>query len=93
MEVLTRLLEEQATYYPLETLGTDEDALQEMLDSMTDEMESEEKKEKMPKPGDAPVSEISEQWALLITCKDEDEQLTLLERFQEEGLQCRVLIS
>src|SRR5262249_20342877 len=34
-----------------------------------------------------------EQWLVLVTCKDEPDQLALLERFQAEGLSCKALMS
>jgi hypothetical protein len=42
---------------------------------------------------DAANEEIPEQYAIMITCQDEQEQTQLLEKFIEEGLQCRALIS
>jgi hypothetical protein len=33
-----------------------------------------------------------EQFLVLITCRDEEHQVELLERFNEEGLQCRALM-
>lgn len=35
----------------------------------------------------------AEQFLVLIECRDEDQQTALLERFQEEGLSCRALLS
>ena len=37
--------------------------------------------------------DIPEQYAILITCQNEHEQTDLLERFIEEGLECRALLS
>jgi hypothetical protein len=34
-----------------------------------------------------------EQWLILITCRDERQQVELLARFQAEGLACRALLS
>ena len=34
-----------------------------------------------------------EQYLILVTCADEAEQLTLLERFQQEGLKCQAKIA
>jgi len=36
---------------------------------------------------------IAEQWLVLITCRDEQHQLELLQRFKEEGLPCKALLS
>lgn len=37
--------------------------------------------------------ELRSNWAVVVTCRDEAEQLTLLHRFTEEGLECRALVS
>jgi hypothetical protein len=42
---------------------------------------------------DAANEEIPEQFAIMITCESEQEQAQLLEKFIEDGLQCRALIS
>ncbi len=36
---------------------------------------------------------ITEQFAVMITCADEKEQITLLRRFKQEGLICKAVIS
>jgi hypothetical protein len=36
---------------------------------------------------------IPEQWLVLVTCRDEKEQVEMLERFRREGLECRALLS
>jgi hypothetical protein len=52
--------------------------------------ENEEELERMRKP----IGQVvPEQWMLLVMCKDENEQLELLERFQGEGLECEVLLA
>ena len=35
----------------------------------------------------------AEQWLVLVTCRDEGQQVELLKRFQGEGLECRALLS
>jgi hypothetical protein len=45
------------------------------------------------KPVKAGEDVIPEQYAIMITCASEQEQAQLLEKFIEEGLQCRALIS
>jgi ParB-like chromosome segregation protein Spo0J len=42
---------------------------------------------------DKPEPKIIEKYMVLIECADEQEQLDLLEKFHEEGLNCRALIS
>jgi hypothetical protein len=36
---------------------------------------------------------IPEQYLVLVTCRDEKQQVELLQRFQAEGLECRALLS
>jgi hypothetical protein len=43
-----------------------------------------------PRPG---VEDIPEQWLVLVTCRDEQQQMELLERFRREGLECKALLS
>ena len=43
-----------------------------------------------PRPG---IVNVPEQWLVLVTCRDEKQQVELLERFRREGLECRVLVS
>src|SRR5262249_51730619 len=43
-----------------------------------------------PRPGE---QDIPEQWLGLVTCRDEKQQVALLERFQREGLDCKALLS
>jgi hypothetical protein len=38
-------------------------------------------------------TDCPEQWLVLITCRDEQHQVELLQRFQTEGLPARALIS
>jgi hypothetical protein len=48
------------------------------------------------KPADSNESAASANWErflILITCRDEREQVELLRVFQEEGLTCRALLS
>ena len=41
----------------------------------------------------ADVDNISSQWAIMITCGSESEQSELLQRFSNEGIECKALIS
>ncbi len=52
------------------------------------ELEAEEEEEEDTSPQ---LSEM--EYRVIIDCKDEDEQLRLMERFEKENLQCRALIS
>ena len=40
-----------------------------------------------------PPPNLKEQWMILIECENETEQADLLERFSQEGMKCRALIS
>jgi hypothetical protein len=39
------------------------------------------------------IVDVPEQWLVLVTCRDEKQQVELLERFGREGLECRALMS
>jgi hypothetical protein len=39
------------------------------------------------------IGTVPEQFLLLLTCRDEQHQVELLERFQAEGLPCKALLS
>jgi hypothetical protein len=36
---------------------------------------------------------VPAQWLVLVTCRDEKEQVALLEWFYREGLECKALLS
>jgi hypothetical protein len=42
---------------------------------------------------EAPAATLPEQFLVLVECRDEAQQVALLERFQAEGLTCRALLS
>ena len=37
--------------------------------------------------------ELDAQYLVLVTCRDEAQQVELLQRFQREGLECKALLS
>jgi hypothetical protein len=39
------------------------------------------------------LGDLTDQWLILITCRDERQQIELLQRFQGEGLPCKALLS
>lgn len=47
----------------------------------------------LPTPGDQAQEDIPELWGVVVTCKDEHEQAALLERFGEEGLECKAILA
>jgi hypothetical protein len=71
-------------------VGTDEQALQELWESLADQLTLEEllKEDEAP-----PAPAVREQFLILVRCADEEQQIALLERFQEEGLTCKALLS
>jgi hypothetical protein len=44
------------------------------------------------KPAEDQSADLRESFQIVVTCADEAQQSTLLERFAEEGLKCRALI-
>jgi hypothetical protein len=54
------------------------------------EAEAQKLLEQAPRAG---VKNITEQYLILVTCRDEKEQVELLSRFVAEGLQCKALLS
>ena len=44
------------------------------------------------KPNGEKAFELSEQFMIVVTCRDEEHQVELLERFQREGLECKALV-
>ena len=39
------------------------------------------------------IQDMPQQWLVLVTCRDEKEQVQMLERFRREGLECKALVS
>src|SRR5947209_17292070 len=92
-ELLVSLLQEQRDAgFDLASLGTDEESLRQMLESLGDELLGSSNGDKMSEPGDAETSDVAEQWGIIVECRSEEEQLELLERFQEENISCRALV-
>ena len=69
----------------LEGLGYSDSDLALMLHPPQDESK--------PPEGADESDQLRESFQILVTCRDESEQTRLLEYFQEEGVQCRALIS
>ena len=55
------------------------------------EAEKTEKDDPTLSPADTET--VEEQFLILIQCRDEQEQVTLLQRFESEGLSCKALMS
>ena len=39
------------------------------------------------------IVDVPEQWLVLVTCRDEKQQVELLERFRRDGVACKALVS
>lgn len=48
--------------------------------------------EELPEPGDAEVTDPLINYGIVVECDNEREQMELLERFMEEGLECRAIM-
>jgi len=49
--------------------------------------------ERQPDPAGHGLLSVFEQYLILVTCRDEQQQVELLQRFTTEGLDCRALVS
>jgi ParB-like chromosome segregation protein Spo0J len=44
-------------------------------------------------PGDSPgVNDLTEQWLVIVTCKDESDQAAFLQQMETQGRQCRAVV-
>ncbi len=76
--------------------GYDDDSLEELLTragALGDDAQPPGAGQGLPPPGDAPVDELHCTWGVIITCRDESEQVQLLRRLTEEGREVRALIA
>lgn len=80
-------------YGELADWGFDDEALAGWNDDAANLALMREAEEDEPSEQDGDPVDIPEQWMILIECRNENEQAELLERFYEEGLECRALIS
>ncbi|MFI6326595.1 ParB N-terminal domain-containing protein [Nonomuraea sp. NPDC050556] len=80
-QLLSRIAEEQGS---LQGTGWTDEGLADLLDKMSEKLDVEE--------GDAPVDVHEVVWGVVITCRDEDQQLELLRRLDDEGLAVRALM-
>lgn len=46
----------------------------------------------LPEEGDAPIDDLPVTWGVIIECDDEDQQVELLQRFDQDGLRVRALM-
>jgi hypothetical protein len=70
-------------------VATDDEYLQKLWDSLSDSQTID---DLLPKD-ESPAPVVKEQFLILVTCTDETEQCELLQRFQQEGLTCKALLS
>ena len=85
------------TLDPLKSLAiVDKDALANLIDSVTtdDSILSKLINSLDPRPAEATTEEITipESWQLIVACKDESDQLALIERLTADGYQTKALI-
>lgn len=83
LEIDPEILKELSTEIDLTMLWTPEEVGSSLRDIL----------EKQEHPGSDQSSLLQEHFNILIECKNEQEQLVLLQRFQKEGIACRALIS
>lgn len=67
-----------------ELVGWTDSQFQQLVDGLDDPLPSE---------GDAPLDDLPETWGVIVECDGEQEQATLLQRFTDEGLRVRALMS
>jgi hypothetical protein len=73
--------------------STDSDALANLWQSIDQSRAAVEESLEKARRTPAPEPTVREQYLILIECADEPAQFALLERFQQEGLKCRALLS
>jgi hypothetical protein len=74
----------------------DEDKRRELFESIKPKSEAAKNafKKMGPKKFQAPkASEVAKEYHVIVKCEDEQHQLELLERFQDEGLSCKAVFS
>jgi hypothetical protein len=72
------------------------DRLLELVPAVPDELRAaweETARAAIERPARAVPQVVPEQYAVLVTCRDEQQQVELLTRFQGEGLECKALLS
>ena len=73
----------------LREVETGSEALQQMLDQMAQDAGIVPPVEDLSEP---PTPNLDAKFAIVVNCESEQEQLELLERFEQEGLECRALV-
>jgi len=85
----TRMLEELRELTP-----TDAAVLEELWQNIATAQEAVEATLEEARNQEPPVEkELTEQFLILVECGSEEEQVSLLQRFQDDGLKCRALLS
>jgi len=73
--------------------ATDSDVLEQLWESITRAGADVEKSLDQARKADKETQELPEQFLVLVECGSEEEQVELLQRFQQEGLKCKALLS
>jgi ParB-like chromosome segregation protein Spo0J len=80
-EALARQLDElRAEGMNLADLGFDQREVRKLLDDSL-------------APGDTPGADVEERWLVVVTCKDEPDQVAFLEQMERENRDCKALLS
>ena len=91
-----------STPSPLAALAQTQDQIHDRLRQITpiDDAElkalweNEARKLLAPEPASSPgIQQIDEQFLILVTCRDEKEQVELLRRFKDDGVACKALLA
>jgi ParB-like chromosome segregation protein Spo0J len=70
----------------LEGTGWSDEEFVKLVEGLDDDSED------LPEPGDADTDDLENTWGVIITCGTEDEQVEMLQRFTDEGLNVRAIV-
>lgn len=91
-ELLAQILQEQQDAgFDLASLGTDDEALRQMLENLGDEYLDEESKGRSTELNEPEGGEVESGYNVLIECENEMEQQRAYELAEREGFKCKVL--
>jgi ParB-like chromosome segregation protein Spo0J len=72
----------------LRDVDTENEALRQMLNRLTHDAGINPQNEEL----DPPLPNIETKYAIIVHCESEEQQLELLERFEQEGVECKALV-
>jgi ParB-like chromosome segregation protein Spo0J len=85
--------DQQALAALLQEFGDDLDGTGYTPEELTELLDSLDDSEPMPEPGDAPTDDLQQAWGVIVTCGTEEQQLDLLQKLGDEGLNVRALMN